>query len=128
MRRVLQRTAGYLLPTLVIVTGLHLVREATAGEALDGVASALWFVVLFFAGAWLAARSGADEQPATAPAREGLLIGVLSWLALWAFWNVPQTEALRASGGTAFLLNSVASLAAGVVHLPRTRPDRALTI
>jgi hypothetical protein len=128
MRRVLQRTAGYLLPTLVVVTGLHLVREATAGEALDGVVSGMWFVVLFFAGASLTARSGADEHPAAAPAREGLLIGVLNWLALWAFWNVPQTEALRASAGTVFLINSVTSLAAGVVRLPRTRPDRALTI
>lgn len=126
MREPMRRTLGYLPPTVIVVTGIHLAREASAGEAFDGVVSGLWFAVLFLAGAWLATRGRADDdtRTLTASMREGLLLGIGTWLALWAFWNVPQTQALRASAGLTFLLNSSVNLAAGIVRLPWPRPSR----
>ena len=57
MRTALHRTSGYLLPTTLVVAGLHLARQWTAGEALAGVVSALFFTACFLAGAVLEARS-----------------------------------------------------------------------
>jgi hypothetical protein len=87
MRYALHRTFGHLLPTMVVVAGLHLVREWSAGEAVAGVISALFFSACFLAGAVLADRSsGRGPEPAVWPAvREGVLIGTATWLVIWAF-------------------------------------------
>jgi hypothetical protein len=126
MQSALYRTFGYLLPTTLVVAGLHLVREMSPGEAIDGAVSALFFTACFLGGAALEARSRAGG-PGTAPwkhVREGLLIGVGAWLAIWAFWNLPQTNALRAFPAGVFGVNLLANLLAGLVRLPAPDPRR----
>lgn len=126
MRSALYRTFGHLLPTTVVVTGLHLVREMSPGEAIDGVLSALFFTACFLGGAVLEARSRA-AGPGAVPGkhvREGLLIGAGTWLALWAFWNLPQTNALRAFPAGVLLVNALANVLAGLVRLPVPDPRR----
>ncbi len=128
MSPLLRRTTGYLLPTLVVVAGIHLAREASFGEALDGVLSALWFVALFALGSLASARGLHAERGRMEPVREGLLLALATWLALWAFWSVPQSQPMLAKAGGPFVWNSVASLAAGLVRLPRARDRHALTV
>lgn len=129
MRTTLHRAFGYLFPTLFVVTGLHLAREASPGEALDGVVSSLWFVALFLAGATLARRWSASPEPVDqvsrgASIREGVLVGGIAWLVVWAFWAVPQTQPLRGSNALTFAINGAASLVAGGVRLPPSRATR----
>jgi hypothetical protein len=126
MRSVLPRTFGYLLPTTLVVTGLHLAREMSGGEALDGALSAFFFTACFLGGAMLEARSRAVEPapPAGKAVREGLLIGIVTWLAIWAFWNLPQTNALRAAPAVVLTLNALANGLAGLVRLPVPDPRR----
>lgn len=126
MRSALYRTFGYLLPTTLVVAGLHLVREMSPGEAIDGALSALFFTACFLGGAVLEARSRA-AGPGAAPGkhvREGLLIGVGTWLAIWAFWSLPQTQSLGTFPAGVFTVNALANLLGGLVRLPVPDPRR----
>lgn len=127
MRSALQRTFGYLLPTTLVVAGLHLVREPSLGEAFDGTASALFFTACFLGGAWLETRGRGRERssgPAWPSVREGLLLGAIAWLAIWAFWNLPQTNALRVAPAAVLTVNAIANGVAGLVRLPASDPRR----
>jgi len=97
MRSWVARTLGFAVPTVAVVTAAHLSAQNTAGEALDGVVSGLWFTALFAVGAglrsWWPARRAAGESSTVAGAApraalDGLMLATLVWGALWAFWSV----------------------------------------
>jgi hypothetical protein len=98
------------------VTAIHLARNPSAGEAIDGLVSGLWFAALFLAGGWLGARWFATHdrvRPGTA-AREGLIgltARALTWSLLWLAWGLPQAGSLRAGG---FAINSATMIAAAL--------------
>jgi hypothetical protein len=50
MRIALFRALGFAFPTVSLVTTSHLLRDASVGEAIDGLVTGLWFVALFLAG------------------------------------------------------------------------------
>ena len=126
------RTLGFLIPTALVVTGQHLAREFTAGEALDGIVASLFFTTLFFLGA-IAARavgrrtrayrthSGAREF------RAGLLAGMLAWGLLWAFWAMPPTRELRELPSLVFPFNCIWVMLAGALARPRSQRRSILT-
>ena len=117
MNRNVLRWLGFTLPTLAVVTVAHLNRDASWGEALDGVVSGLWFSLPFAATSWLRSRFEAGRTVArpSAPTRElllGLLAGVLTWAFLWLGWTFPETRSLRPH---AFAVNSIVTALAGLV-------------
>ena len=126
MRTALHRTSGYLLPTTLMVAGLHLARQWTAGEALAGVVSALFFTACFLAGAVLEARShrGGPRESGWPAIREGLLLGTATWLVVWAFWNVPMTAGLSANAALGLGLNALANGLAGLARIQEPDPRR----
>ncbi len=120
MKLVLFRALGFLLPTLVLTTTQHLMRDARFGEAVDGVVTSLWFMSFFLAGGLLgelpSLMRGAGRRGTNA--REALLgfaAAVFTWSLLWLVWSLPQMDPLRHRGGFGFAINSAAVLAAGLV-------------
>src|SRR5690349_7472434 len=102
MKRLAMRILGYALPTIGLVTALHLDQEATSGSGLDGVISGLAFTLPFAAVAWLRWRLEGDRASARArgAGREfvfGLLAALVAWAALWVGWSLPAMQAQRAN-------------------------------
>ena len=123
-RMLVARALGFSLPTVGFVTALHLVRDATAGEALDGVVSGLWFSIAFLLGELQCARASggtARSAPAAHEVLAGLSAAVLAWSLLWLFWELPQTESLRHRSNWAFAINSAAMVVAALA-LAYARP------
>ena len=117
MNRNVLRWLGFTLPTVAVVTVAHVSREASWGEALDGVVSGLWFSLPFAATHWLRSRFEAGRRAARpgAPLPDfllGLLAGALTWAFLWLGWTFPETQGLRPH---AFAINSLVTAAAGLV-------------
>lgn len=115
MNRNLVRWLGFSIPTVTLVTALHLDPVATPGEAFDGVVSGLWFTLPFAATSWLRSRfeAGRVRAPVRAVAWEfvlGLLAGAVAWALLWLGWSFPELRGLRSQ---AFLVNSLMMAAAG---------------
>jgi hypothetical protein len=122
MKRIGLRTLGFFVPTAAVVMTLHLVREASTGEAIDGIVSSLWFTLPFAAGAGIdeALRARGHRAPLSPAANllSGFAAGLLAWGALWALWALPIIQPLRALPALSFALNCAVALLAGFVHLP----------
>jgi len=129
MHRNLIRWLGFSIPTVILITMVHVARDPRPGEALDGVVSGLWFTLPFVAASWLRSRfePARAAERLRAPIWEfafGLLAAGVAWTLLWLGWSFPETRGLR---DQAFLLNSIVTGAAGLM-LPtagrRLPPDR----
>ena len=127
MQRHLLRWLGFAVPTLAVVTAAHLRAEPSAGEALDGVVSGLFFTLPFAATAWL--RSRLEPRRLRARLRPplwefvlGLFAGAVTWALVWLAWTFPETRGLRPH---AFAINSVVMAAAGLLWPApgRSAPD-----
>ena len=125
LRPCLWRTAGFALPTVVLVISLHLAERPTTGEAVDGLISGLWFAALFLLATLVRPRLGLAPAPASGarPVWEfllGALAAVVVWSLLWLFWSVAPLAA--GAEGVARILNAtavfVSGLAAPVLHSP----------
>jgi hypothetical protein len=112
-RRALWRTAGFAIPTGLLVTALHLEKERSFGEGLDGGLSSLWFVGLFLAG-HLAAGRLSTRRPrrlsALAHLGGGASAAILGWGLLWTLWNLALPDGARSY---ALAINSLATLTVG---------------
>lgn len=117
MNRNVLRWLGFTLPTVAVVTVAHLNRDASWGEALDGVVSGLWFSLPFAATHALRSRfeTGRTIARLGSPLQDfllGLLAGALTWAFLWLGWTFPETRSLRPH---AFAINSLVTAVAGLV-------------
>ena len=126
MNRLAARVTGYTLPTVGLVTALHLGKLATAGEALDGIVSGVAFSLPFAAVAWL--RSRIEGGRASALARGapmefvfGIVAAAVAWSALWVGWSLPSMQGLRPH---AFAINCVVMALAGLMLPAAARPKR----
>lgn len=125
MRTLSWRTFGFAIPTLVLVTTLHLAGERSAGEALDGVVSGLYFTTVFLVGAIVALFGGfaldreapepRDAKQRAVEALAGAAAAALTWLALYGVWTLPVAREWRANGVLVFTLNSAAMALAALV-------------
>ena len=115
MNPMTRSTIGFAVPTVLLITALHLARTATFSEAVDGVISGLWFTGLFYVGMRLAGTS-LDQQDGN-ERRDlilGMAAGALTW-ALMAFgWSLPGAAGLDQSG-LAFPINTAIVLGIGAV-------------
>lgn len=133
MRTLGWRTFGFAVPTLALVTALHLVNDRSLGEALDGIVSGLYFTCVFVVGAIVSLFAGfALERETPEPhdlpsaAREalaGATAAAFTWLALYATWAVPLTQAWRTNGALVFVFNS-AAMAVSALLLAAIRDRR----
>jgi hypothetical protein len=117
MQRNVVRWLGFSIPTVSLVTALHLDPVAGPGEALDGVVSGLWFTLPFAATTWLRSRfeAGRTRSRTRSIAWEfaiGLFAGVIAWALLWLGWTFPEMRGLRSQ---ALLVNSLVMAAAGLM-------------
>ncbi len=111
MNRALLRSLGFALPTLSLVTAMHLAREPGAGEALDGVVSGMFFTLVFLVACLVRERFAGAPRSAAAgrSALHGGFTAVVVWVLLWLGWSLPLAAPLRDS---ALLVNSLAIAAA----------------
>jgi len=127
----LARTCGFLLSTAFVVTSLHLARERSPGEAVDGMVSSLWFTLTFLAGGVATclatgSRGGDDRGHGLRDGLAGGAAGVVTWTAVALFWALPVWGALRHARDWAFAINSTGmALAGAVVVLPAARGRRS---
>ncbi len=128
MNRLAARIAGFAIPTVGLVTAIHLGRQAGWGEGLAGVASGAWFTLPFAATCWLRSRLEGRRKRALARSAVhelalGVMSGAVTWAILWLGWTFPEATAWRPH---AFTINSVATGLAGLA-LPaagrRVRPE-----
>ena len=126
MKRLTLRILGFAIPTIGLVTALHLDRESSVGVGIDGVVSGLAFTLPFAAVAWLRSRLEGDRASARARGvgREflfGLFAGLVAWAALWVCWSLPAVQSLRAN---AFWWNCAVMAFAGLMLPAAGRGDR----
>jgi hypothetical protein len=119
----MMRTLGFAAVTVPLVTALHLVREMSGGEALDGVVSGLSFTLLFAAGAWvrrvLPASAGSERR--AIEVSTGVIAGLACWSLLWLLWSAPFMTPLRDLRWPAFAINCAVAAGAGLLRLPARR-------
>lgn len=124
MKAALYRALGFSVPTLALVTVLHVVKDASVGEAVDGLVSGLWFAALFLFGVLLRIPTGLtagaiNQIAAVHEVLVGLAAAVLTWCLLWLIWEVPRV-------GWGFFMNSaVVFVIALSLPAPSTRRRRA---
>ncbi len=126
MNRLTARVLGFALPTVSLVTALHLDKQVSWGEALDGVVSGVFFTLPFAAVAWVRSRieGGRASARARGAGREfvlGLSAGVVAWALVWLGWALPSVQGMRPH---AFGLNSAVMAMAGLLLPPAGRPER----
>ena len=126
MKTAVMRAIGFGVPTVVVVTILHLAKQASVGEAIDGVTSGLVFAAFYFGGELLTMPFGGlrSERSASREVLIGATAGVAAWILVGAFWALPRTDNVRAG---AFGINALAMVIAAfstAVAL-RTPPRRA---
>lgn len=98
--RLTVRTLGYAIPTVALVTALHLDRESTVGEAVDGVLSGIAFTLPYMLVSWLRLRVEGDRASnRTRTHRVEFLYGIaaaaVAWAALWVGWTLPAMQSQR---------------------------------
>lgn len=128
MHRLAARVAGFAIPTVGLVTAIHLRQQMSWGEGFDGLVSGAWFTLPFAAVCWLRSRLEGHRRSALArgAGRElalGLMAGAVTWTAVWLGWTLPEVTGWRPH---AFAINSVATGLAGLVLPPagrRVRPE-----
>jgi formate/nitrite transporter FocA (FNT family) len=118
--RLAARALGFAIPTIALVTALHIdraAREHMAAEVLDGIVSGIAFTLPFVLVAWV--RSHLEGDRASARTRSlriefafGFLAAVVAWAALWVGWTLPAVQAQRPN---AFWWNCVVMALAGVM-------------
>ncbi len=129
MHRLLMRIVGFAIPTVGLVTALHLDKQMSGGEAFDGVVSGFAFTLPFAVVAWLRSRLEGDRASARARGAGqelvfGLFAALVAWGALWVGWSLPAVQPQRPN---AFWWNCVVMAVAGLM-LPaagRGRPEGA---
>ena len=94
MKKVLPRTLGFLLITLIPVVYLHVIKLPIWAEVVDGVFSSLVFAIPFAVGLSLG-------KPTVGPSmkqelRLGMLAAAFMWTVVSVFWSVVP-ESLRGS-------------------------------
>lgn len=91
MKRVLPRTLGFFLITLLPVVGLHIATLPSWGELIDGVISSFVFTLPFALGFFVIKQFAA---PATSTKQEvylGMISAAFMWTVIWVFWSaVPE--------------------------------------
>ena len=92
MKKVLPRTLGFFLITLLPLIGLHIVKFPTWGEVIDGVLSSFAFALPF-------AKANQFLALTIDPKREvylGMISAAFMWAVLWGFWSAVP-EGIRSS-------------------------------
>ena len=123
MRVAVLRALGFAIPTVLVVTALHLTKLATVGEAIDGVVSGLAFSAFYFVGELLALPFGGSRSE-RAGVRElaiGAIAGVATWILVATFWALPPADAVRAG---AFGINALAMVIAAMATAAALRTPR----
>lgn len=126
MNRVLARLAGFAVPTVTLVTALHVAEQPTWREGIDGAVSGAWFTLPFAATTWLRSRleghrSSALRRGAAQELAFGLLAAAVTWTAIWLGWTLASASPLRQH---AFTINSLATAAMGLALPPTGRRAR----
>ena len=98
--RLTVRTLGFAIPTVTLVTTLHLNRESTAAEAFDGVLSGMAFTLPYMVVSWLRSRVEGERvsnrvRSHRAELLYGIAAAVVAWAALWVGWTLPAMQSQR---------------------------------
>ena len=123
LRRVLYRSAGGAIPTGLLVTAIHLEKERSLGQVLDGGLSSLWFAGLFLAGSTAAVRFSSGRprgSSALADLGRGAAATILGWALLWALWQLALPDGAR---DHALIINSLVMLGVGFASALPGRPE-----
>jgi hypothetical protein len=117
MNQLSMRVLGFAIPTIAIVTALHLDKQIGTGEAIDGVVSGLAFTLPFALVAWLRSRLEGDRASARARSRGqeflfGLFASLVAWAGLWVGWSLPALQSQRPN---AFWWNCAVMALAGLM-------------
>ena len=95
MKRVLSRTLGFFLATLLPVIYLHLVKLPTWSELVDGILSSFAFSIPFAFGVFVVKRF--EESTSKQEVSIGMLSAIFMWVVVWVFWSVvPESFRLSA--------------------------------
>ena len=113
MRVAVFRALGFAIPAVVVVTALHLAKQASVGEVIDGVVSGLAFAAFYFGGELLTLPFGGlrSERSAGRDALIGVMAGVATWILVAIFWAMPHSANVR---GGAFGINALAMVIAAM--------------
>ena len=125
MRSLLWLVTGFAIPSVVVVTIMHLVKVATVGELIDGVAAGLLFTFCFAMGALFARTLLAAAV--TLPAANkwvqlgvGSVAAVLTWLTLGYLWTLITTKTSLQPGFGAFAINIGIMVLSGMITMGLT--------
>lgn len=86
MKKVLPRTLGFFLATLLPVVYWHLVKLPTWSELVDGLLSSFVFSIPFAFGVFVVKRF--EESTSRQEVSIGMFSGIIMWAVVWVFWSV----------------------------------------
>ncbi|MBX2874249.1 MAG: hypothetical protein KTR30_19170 [Saprospiraceae bacterium] len=111
MKKVLPRTLGYFLFTLLPVVYLHLVELPTWGQLVDGILSSVAFTMPFMLALWLARRLSLKYKIGgfLTELIIGAVAGAFMWSLLWVSWNVVPEKMLVSAENWAFYSHLIAA-------------------
>jgi len=128
-RQTAEQALGFLIPTVIVVTGLHLSKELSVGEAVDGPMSSFYFAAVFLCGALPAQCRARRPGGRKSPGRNlvvGMSAGAGAWVLLFAAWSTAPADWASTLGRRVFVLNSavVLIIGASVAMLTRSHASR----
>ncbi len=97
MKKVLPRTLGFLLVTLIPVVYLHVAKLPLWAEVVDGIFSSVVLAVPFAVGLSIAKPVG--DLSMKQELKLGMLAATFMWTIVWVFWSVVP-ETFKASAET----------------------------
>ena len=119
MKKVLARTIGFLLATLIPVVYLHLASLPSWTALLDGILSSLVFTLPFGWAVWWC-RKGTLPDDIPRASKElviGLVAGAFRWSLLWGVWSVVPEPYHASAESWAFYSHLLAALGTGWLSL-----------
>jgi|GEM_PF-5233913 len=113
MKKVLPRTLGFFLATLLPVVYWHLVKLPTWSELLDGVLSSVAFSIPFAFGVFVVKRF--EESTSRREVYIGMFSAVFMWVIVWVFWSVVPENIKLSAENWAFSSHLAVAFITGVL-------------
>lgn len=129
MKRVLPRTLGFFLVTLIPVVYLHMVKLPSWAAFMDGLLSSAVFAMPFLLAMWVGIKRIGRNKVGDLPTE--LIIGAIAaafmWSLLWAVWSAVPPKYIASAEDWAFYSHLVAALGTGYLctFFGTEKPERA---
>ncbi|NRB47880.1 MAG: hypothetical protein HRU41_09430 [Saprospiraceae bacterium] len=114
MKRVLPRTFGFFLITLLPLVGLHVIKLPIWGEVIDGVLSSFVFTLPYGMGLLLIKQFMIPLKSTKQEVYVGMISAACMWAVVWVFWSIVPNDFRSSAEVWAFNMHLALALITGM--------------